>query len=288
MAVERLLVSADWFGWDRVESPAAELDVLGLVHPPEHIAAIQDAAARAAADGPVRLDADTIVSAGSYAAAVFAAGGAVEMVRRLVVERDHRVGFSLHRPPGHHAPASAAMGFCLFNNIAVAARYGVDVLGLGRVAIVDWDVHHGNGTQAIFWESDQVLFSSIHEMPLYPGSGYASDIGDGRGTGLTLNLPVPAGSGDDAFLIRLERRIIPRIRQFTPDLILVSAGFDAHADDPLAHCRMTEPGFAEMARLVQGIADEFQVPLGLVLEGGYDPSALARSVAAVMEALSAG
>jgi acetoin utilization deacetylase AcuC-like enzyme len=167
----------------------------------------------------------------------------------------------------------------------VAARYAVEVLGLGRVAIVDWDVHHGNGTQDIFWDSEQVLFTSIHEMPLYPGSGAADEIGAGPGVGLTLNLPVPAGAGDDAFLEHLDARIIPRVRQFTPDLVLVSAGFDAHVDDPLARCRVTESGFAALARGVQAIADEFQVPLGLVLEGGYDPDALARSVAATMEAL---
>ena len=286
MAIERRLKSADWLGWDRVESPAVDLDVLGLVHPPEHVAAIQAAASRAvAAEAAVMLDADTLVSAGSYAAAVHAVGGAVEMVRRLVVEDEHRVGFSLHRPPGHHAPAERAMGFCLFNATAVATRYAIDVLGLDRVAIIDWDVHHGNGTQDIFWESDQVLFCSIHQMPLYPGSGYAAEIGAGVGEGYTLNLPVPPGSGNDVFVGLLQREITERVRAFTPSLVLVSAGFDAHAEDPLAHCRVTEAGFAAMAVAAWDLADEFQVPLGLVLEGGYDPDALARSVAAVMEAL---
>jgi acetoin utilization deacetylase AcuC-like enzyme len=285
VAIEGLLESTDWLGWELVRSPAVDPEVLGLVHPPDHVKAIQNAAMTAAASGPVMLDADTIVSAGSFKAAAFAVGGAVEMVRRLVVDGGHRVGFSLHRPPGHHAPATHAMGFCLFNNIAVAARYATAVLGLHRVAIVDWDVHHGNGTQDIFWTSDDVLFASIHQMPLYPGSGAPGEIGAGLGQGLTLNLPVPPGSGDDAFLVRLERRIIPRIRRFAPDLVLVSAGFDAHVDDPLAGCRVTEKGFAAMARLVQGVADELGVPLGLVLEGGYDPDASARSVAATMEAL---
>ncbi len=284
-AITAHLEPVNWLGWERVASPAADPDVLALVHPPAYIAAIRDAAAVASAERPVRLDPDTVVSPGSYLAAVHAAGGAVEMVRRLGVERDHRVGFAIHRPPGHHAPADRAMGFCLFNHVAVAARYALDGLGLERVAIIDWDVHHGNGTQDIFWESGAVLFASIHQMPLYPGSGAADEIGAGPGTGLTLNLPVPPGAGDDAFISRLEHEIIPRVRQFTPDLVLVSAGFDAHVEDPLANCRVTEQGFAEMARGVQGIADEFQVPLGLVLEGGYDPDALAASVATTMAAL---
>ncbi len=286
VAIAAQLEAVDWLGWDRVASPAVDPEILALVHPPAYVAAIRDAARKGSPERPVHLDPDTMVSGeGSYGAAAHASGGAVEMVRQLVVERRHRVGFALHRPPGHHAPADRAMGFCLFNHIAVAARYALDVLGLTRVAIIDWDVHHGNGTQDIFWNSDAVLFASIHQMPLYPGSGFPSEIGDGAGTGLTLNLPVPPGAGDDAFITRLESEIIPRVRQFTPDLVLVSAGFDAHAADPLAACRVTEAGFAELARRVQHIADEFQVPLGLVLEGGYDPDALAASVIATMAAL---
>jgi acetoin utilization deacetylase AcuC-like enzyme len=285
LAIEALLESADWLGWDRVQSPAVAVEVLALVHPQPYIAAIHGAALAAAADGAVALDSDTVVSAGSYQAAVHGVGGAVEMVRQLVVERRHQTGFAMHRPPGHHAPADRAMGFCLFNHIAVAARYALDILGLRRVAIIDWDVHHGNGTQDIFWSSNEVLFASIHQMPLYPGSGSAGQIGAGLGTGLTLNLPVPPGAGNAEFISRLADRIIPRVRQFTPDLVLISAGFDAHVNDPLAGCRVTEDGFVEMARLVKAIADEFQAPLGLVLEGGYDPAALAASVAATMEEL---
>lgn len=284
LAIEALLEPVSWLGWDRVQSPAVDLEVLALVHPRRHITAVRDAAS-AAAGGAVALDADTVVSAGSYAAAVHAAGGAVEMVRRLVVEREHRTGLAIHRPPGHHAPADRAMGFCLFNNVAVAARYALDVLGLTRVAIIDWDVHHGNGTQDIFWTSEQVLFASIHQMPLYPGSGSADQIGAGPGTGLTLNLPVAPGAGDGEFITRVAEAIVPRVRQFSPELVLVSAGFDAHVADPLAACRVTEAGFAEMARQVREIADEFGAPLGLVLEGGYDPPALAASVAATMAQL---
>jgi acetoin utilization deacetylase AcuC-like enzyme len=287
VAIEFALAARDWLGWERALSPAVDTDLLELVHPPGHVAAMRAAAARAAETGrAVALDADTVVSPGSYAAARHAAGGAVELVRRLVVERTHRVGFSAHRPPGHHAPSGHAMGFCLFNNVAVAARYAVDVLGCERVAIVDWDVHHGNGTQDIFWTSDQVLFCSIHQMPLYPGSGAAAEIGAGAGAGLTVNLPVRPGAGDAEFVGLVQGEVSDRVRAFTPDLILVSAGYDAHADDPLAQCRVTEAGFAAMAAAVQALADEFQVPLGLVLEGGYDVDALARSVVATLETLT--
>ncbi len=287
VAIESALAARDWLGWERADSPAVDVDVLELVHPPGHVAGIAAAAQRAGETGAaVRLDADTVVSPGSYLAAAHAAGGAVELVRRLLVERDHRVGFSAHRPPGHHAPRGHAMGFCLFNNVAVAARYAVDVLGCERVAIVDWDVHHGNGTQDIFWSADDVLFCSIHQMPLYPGSGAAAEIGAGAGAGLTVNLPVRPGAGDGEFVGLVEGVVTDRVRAFTPDLILVSAGFDAHADDPLAQCRVTEAGFAAMGVAVQALADEFQVPLGLVLEGGYDVDALARSVVATLAALT--
>ena len=287
VAVAELLGARDWLGWEQARSPAVATEVLELVHPAEHVAAIAAAADRAAAQGSaVMLDADTIVSAQSFAAARRGVGGAVEMVRRLVGEPEHRVGFSLHRPPGHHAPADRAMGFCLFNSIAVAARYAIAELGLSRVAIVDWDVHHGNGTQDIFWTSDEVLFCSLHQMPLYPGSGHASESGAGAGAGYTLNLPVPPGAGDDAFLSRIGGPVSDRVRDFAPELVLVSAGFDAHVEDPLASCRVTEAGFAAMAEAVRGLAEEFTAPLGLVLEGGYDVDALARSVLATMQALS--
>jgi acetoin utilization deacetylase AcuC-like enzyme len=287
IAIESALAARDWLGWERALSPRVDTDVLELVHPPDHVAAISAAADRAAATGTaVMLDADTVVSDGSYVAALHAVGGAVELVRSLIVERTHRVGFSVHRPPGHHAPSGHAMGFCLFNSIAVAARYATDVLGVERVAIIDWDVHHGNGTQDIFWESDQVLFCSIHQMPLYPGSGAAAEIGAGPGEGLTLNLPVRPGAGDAEFVGHLTGAITERVRAFSPGLILVSAGFDAHADDPLAGCRVSDAGFSAMAAAVQALADELQVPLGLVLEGGYDVDALARSVLATMETLS--
>jgi len=178
------------------------------------------------------------------------------------------------------------MGFCLFNNIAVAARRALDEHGAQRVLIVDWDVHHGNGTEAIFEDDDAVLFASIHQRPLYPGTGAADDVGRGDGEGYTVNLPVPAGSGDAAFCSLVEHVVVALARAFEPRLVLVSAGFDAHRDDPLAGCEVTEGGFAAMARSLRAVADDIGAPVGAVLEGGYELGALARSVAATMEELA--
>ena len=178
------------------------------------------------------------------------------------------------------------MGFCLFNNIAVAATHAIRDRGLDRVMILDWDVHHGNGTNDIFHASDQVLFVSIHQSPLYPGTGSASDVGAGGGEGYTVNMPVAAGSGDRLYRSLVDDVVVPLAHAFAPQLLLVSAGFDAHAEDPLASCQVTESGFAAMARSVRGVAESLGVRVGCVLEGGYALDALARSVAATMEALS--
>jgi acetoin utilization deacetylase AcuC-like enzyme len=179
------------------------------------------------------------------------------------------------------------MGFCLFNNIAVAARYAVDRRGLSRVMILDWDVHHGNGTSDIFHATDEVLFVSIHQSPLYPGTGPASDVGSGPGIGFTVNLPVPAGSDDLLYLSLVEHVVAPLARAFSPQLLLVSAGYDAHVEDPLAECHVTDDGFAAMTAAVRRIAAEVSAPLGFVLEGGYALDGLARSVAATLEQLVA-
>jgi acetoin utilization deacetylase AcuC-like enzyme len=177
------------------------------------------------------------------------------------------------------------MGFCLFNNVAVAARFALDVRGLDRVMIVDWDVHHGNGTNDIFHSTPEVLFVSIHQWPLYPGSGAATDVGEGDGEGFTVNLPVPPGTGDDGYRSLADEVVLPLAGAYRPQLVLISAGFDAHHDDPLADCRVTEAGFAAISRSVCRAADSVGAPVGCVLEGGYALGALGRSVAATMEAL---
>ena len=236
--------------------------------------------------GGGQLDLDTVMSAGSFVAAEHAAGGGVRLVEMLLAG-EAPVGFSAHRPPGHHASRARAMGFCLFNNIAVASQYALDRLGLERVLILDWDVHHGNGTGEIFDASDQVLFVSIHQSPLYPGTGAASEVGSGPGAGYTVNLPVPPGSGDDLYISLVEHVVAPLAREYEPQLVLISAGYDAHHDDPLAECRVSEAGFAAMTTSMRRVCAALQAPLGCVLEGGYALGALARSVAATLEALGA-
>jgi len=283
VAVMDELERREWLGYERVESPAVERPVLERVHPAAYVEAIE----RAAAAGGGHLDADTLVSSGSFIAALHSAGGAVAMVERLAAGGAGAVGFSAHRPPGHHALPARPMGFCLFNNVAVAARHAVDALGLERVLVLDWDVHHGNGTNDVFHDSDRVLFVSIHQWPLYPGTGPAADVGEGPGRGFTVNLPVPPGAGDAVYVSLVRDLVVPLGRQFAPELVLISAGFDAHREDPLADGQVTEAGFAAMGSLMRSLALELEVPVGAVLEGGYAVDALARSVAATMEALAA-
>jgi len=279
-AIERELSAHDWLGFERVTSPAVNRAVLEAVHPAGYVESIE----RACLTGGGFLDADTVVSEGSFEAALHAAGGAVRMVD-LLLDGDAPCAFSAHRPPGHHALPARAMGFCLFNNIAVAARYALDVRGLERVMIVDWDVHHGNGTNDIFHDTNEVLFVSIHQSPLYPGTGQASDVGLGDGAGFTVNLPVRPGADDVVFCSLVDHVVVPLARSFEPQLMLVSAGYDAHRDDPLAACELTEDGYAAMTRSIRGVSDSLEIPVGCVLEGGYALDALARSVAATLEAL---
>jgi acetoin utilization deacetylase AcuC-like enzyme len=233
------------------------------------------------------FDPDTVASAGSYGAALHAAGGACALADALVA-REAPFGFCGLRPPGHHAEPAQAMGFCLFNNVAVAARHALDSLGVSRVFVFDWDVHHGNGTNDIFHSSPQVLFASIHQWPLYPGTGALDDVGSGDGVGFSLNLPVPPGSREETWLPLVEHVVAPAVREFRPELILVSAGFDAHRDDPLADCRLEVGSFAAMALWVRALGEEVGAPVGAVLEGGYDLDALAASVAAALEAFAEG
>jgi acetoin utilization deacetylase AcuC-like enzyme len=280
-AIERELAARDWLGFERISSPPVEREVLTAVHPESYVSTIE----RLSAAGGGALDLDTVTSAGSFDAALHAAGGSVRMVE-LLLDRQADYGFSAHRPPGHHATRSRAMGFCLFNSIAVAARFALTRRGLDRVMIIDWDVHHGNGTNDIFHATDQVLFFSIHQSPLYPGTGPASDTGSGPGEGFTVNVPVAAGTGDPVYRSLIDHVAVPLIGSLEPQLVLVSAGFDAHRDDPLAGCRVTEDGFAAMARSVRAACDANAIRVGCVLEGGYALGPLARSVAATMAQLT--
>jgi acetoin utilization deacetylase AcuC-like enzyme len=282
-AIERELEARGWLGYERREAPEVELGILEAVHPPSHVGHVKAISDR----GGGSFDPDTVASPGSYRAALHSAGAAVALVEALL-RGEAEVGFSGTRPPGHHALPESAMGFCLFNNVAVAARHALHSLGVERVLILDWDVHHGNGTNDIFHPSREVLFASIHQSPLYPGTGALSDAGSGAGEGFTINLPVPPGSGEDVWLSLVEHVVLPAARQFQPQLALVSAGFDAHRADPLAECLLEAESFAHMARLVRGLSRELGVPVGAVLEGGYDLGALAASVAATLEALADG
>ena len=282
VAIERELERHGWIGFERVSSPVVDRSVLTAVHTESYVASIEAASAR----GGAQLDLDTVVSRGSFDAALHAAGGAVRLVDMLL-DGSAPSGFSAHRPPGHHAERGRAMGFCLFNNIAVAAQHALDAHQLQRVMILDWDVHHGNGTNDTFHASDRVLFLSIHQSPLYPGTGSAADLGTGDGRGFTVNLPVPVGSGDAVYRSLVDHVAVPLARAFTPQLVLISAGYDAHGEDPLADCQVTDAGFAAMTRSVREVCDELQVSVGAVLEGGYALGALARSVAVTLQALGA-
>jgi acetoin utilization deacetylase AcuC-like enzyme len=280
VAIELALAGHGWLGWERREAPPAQEDQLGLVHDRALIEHLKEMAIA----GGGKIDADTIVGEPSYRAALHAAGGACEMTRALV-EGEASVGFCGVRPSGHHAEPGRAMGFCLFNNVAIAAEYAICELGLRRVFILDWDVHHGNGTAETFRRRPDVLFASIHQGGIYPGTGALGDSGSGPGEGYTINLPVPAGSEEDLWLSLLEHIVLPAARAFEPELVLISAGFDAHRADPLASCRLETGSFGEMARHVRDFAERAGAPLGAVLEGGYEPAALAESVCATLAAL---
>jgi acetoin utilization deacetylase AcuC-like enzyme len=282
-AIEEALGGEGWLGWEERLSPAATREQLERVHPARYVTGIEELCL----SGGGAIDADTLVVEGSLAAALHGAGGACALVDALLGE-GAPAGASLHRPPGHHAEPGRAMGFCLFSTIAVAARHAQAAHGLSRVAVVDWDVHHGNGTQAALEASADALFVSVHESPLYPGTGHASETGVGEGEGFTVNVPVPGGSGDDVWCSVLEHVVAPVLTAYEPQLVLVSAGFDAHERDPLATCRVTDDGFAAMGRTIRRVGAELGVPVGLVLEGGYDLLGLVGGLRAAMLAVAAG
>jgi len=237
--------------------------------------------------GRERLDPDTTISADSFAVALLAAGGAITAVEAACADGPRR-SFCAVRPPGHHAERARAMGFCLFNNIAIAAAHCLEVLGLGRVAIVDWDVHHGNGTQHTFESEPRLLYCSVHQYPYYPGSGAANERGHGAAEGTTVNCPLPAGSGDTAYRAAFETRILPALEQFRPQLLLLSAGFDAADDDPLAGELVTTTGFRWMGeQLVAAAERHCGGRLISLLEGGYNTASLGTQVVEHLRVLGA-
>ncbi len=259
----------------------ASVEELELCHDPAYVAEVERSASMPRYD----FDPDTHASPDSYQTARLAAGGVLTAVE-AVMDGAADNAFAIVRPPGHHALAARAMGFCLFNNVAIAARYLIRRRGLKRVLVVDWDVHHGNGTQDIFYDSAEVLYFSTHQFPFYPGSGRLDEVGAGGGAGYTVNAPMPAKFGDNEYLRVFDDVLAPVVRQYRPEFILISAGFDAHFRDPLGGMRVTEAGFSALARRVKRLAAECcGGRMAAALEGGYDLKALADSGRSVIEEL---
>lgn len=266
----------------RIEPRRAEDEWITQIHSPSYVAALHR---QAPATGRISLDPDTSLGPGSLHAAYLAAGGALAAVDAIMANQVDHV-FCAVRPPGHHAEAGRAMGFCLFNNVAIAARYVQKKYGVARVLIVDWDVHHGNGTQHSFDEDPSVLFFSTHQYPHYPGTGRGTDRGKGAGEGFTINVPMEAGEGDEAYHAIFLKSLVPAADEFRPEFVIISAGFDAHKDDPLASMGLTEVGYGDLTNIVAGIAKRHAKGRILSsLEGGYHLTGLAASVDAHINAL---
>jgi acetoin utilization deacetylase AcuC-like enzyme len=278
-AISEALAGERFAGLERRSgAPPASFDTIATAHAQEYVDSVRR---MAPTSGIAQIEADTYMSADSLTAALAAAGAACLAVD-AVMTGAARNAFVAARPPGHHAEGDTAMGFCLFNNAAIAARHAQTAHGAERVAIVDWDVHHGNGTQAIFWEDPTVLYASTHQMPLYPGTGARSETGAGN----IFNAPLNPGAEGEEFADALEAVILPALAQFRPDLIIISAGFDAHWRDPLANLNLKEEDFAEATRRLMDLADRFAGGrIVSLLEGGYDLTGLAASAAAHVGAL---
>ena len=281
-AVESALESEKFQSLVRVQAPRAELETVALCHPMDYVTQIRDATPK---EGMVRLDADTSMSPGSFEAALRAVGGAVHAVDEVVGKKAANA-FVATRPPGHHAETARPMGFCLFDNAAIAARYAQNRHGIARAAIVDFDVHHGNGSQEIFWADKTVMYCSTHQMPLFPGTGAVSESGEFN---TVVNAPLRPGDGSQVFRDAFESRVLPRLRDFKPELIVISAGFDAHMNDPLANINLIEADFAWATQKIMDVADRCaDGRVVSLLEGGYDLEGLANSAAAHVTALMHG
>jgi acetoin utilization deacetylase AcuC-like enzyme len=281
-AIEQALEAEKFQLLARVEAPAAALETIALCHPMDYVEQIRDATPK---QGMVRIDADTSMSPGSFEAALRAAGGAVHAIDEVMAKRAAN-GFVATRPPGHHAETERPMGFCLFSNAAIAARYAQKRHGITRAAIVDFDVHHGNGSQEIFWADRTVMYCSTHQMPLFPGTGAVSESGEHN---TIVNAPLRPGDGGEAFRAAFENRLLPRLADFRPEFVIISAGFDAHIRDPLANLNLVEEDFAWATKKIMDLADRCaDGRVVSLLEGGYDLEGLANSVAAHVAALMRG
>jgi acetoin utilization deacetylase AcuC-like enzyme len=274
-AIQNRLESSEFYNnLIPIQPRKATPEQISLVHDANYVASIE----KSCANEVRNLDADTVISLNSYNAALLSAGAGLTAIDNLI-EGSIQNAFCAVRPPGHHAEHDHAMGFCLFNNVGIASRYAQKVKGLNKIFIFDWDVHHGNGTQHSFYSDSSIYYSSTHQYPFYPGTGAKQETGTGDGLGATLNLPMDAYSDDDDYLSAIEHKLIPEIQRYKPDLIIISAGFDAHHKDPLGQIELTTECFGKMTKLLMGVAaDVCDGRLLSMLEGGYDYDALSSSV----------
>lgn len=280
--VQHLLATPLWGDLSHLRPEPAPVEWIHEVHPEQYTTMIKS---RCQVGERVLDEGDTHVGRESYDVALLAAGGVIRAIDEVISGKINRA-FCAVRPPGHHAGKSNVMGFCLFNNVAIGVRYAQRKHGVKRVAIVDWDVHHGNGTQEIFYDDNTVLYISLHQFPYYPGTGSAGERGEGPGEGFTLNCPMGAGSVEKDYLDAFQAHILPALDAFRPELLCISAGFDAHKDDPLAGINLSEESFSRMTELLLGVANKYcDGKMVSVLEGGYNIQALSRSVAAHLNAM---
>lgn len=284
--VSHLQATGMWNNLQHLLIDSAPTEIIRLVHSSQHLKFIKDRCDQAGESGSVFLDqGDTPVSLNSYDVALLAVGGvtaAVDAVCSGVLTN----AFCAVRPPGHHAETNTPMGFCLFNNVAIAARYAQEKFNVRSVAIIDWDVHHGNGSQEIFYNDPSVFFISLHQYPFYPGTGARSERGSGKGEGFNLNCPMKAGSNEADYLLAFKNEIVPVLNTYQPELILISAGFDAHQDDPLANINLTENSFGLFTEIIADLAAKFSDnKIVSILEGGYNLNALSKCVQKHLEIL---